>query len=79
MFCVDSQRSETRVPREVTRSKMAEDAESKIAVRLVNEYGYKESSTGTLFAKKKIETDRHYWIVSKQCSEVDSCEYELKL
>ena len=55
MFCLDSQRLETRVPREVTRSKMAEDAESKIAVRLVNEYGYKESSTGTLFAKKKLK------------------------
>ena len=48
MFRVDSPRSETRVLREVTRTKMAEDAESKIAVRFVNENDYKTISTGKI-------------------------------
>ena len=59
-------RVETRVLREVTRNKMAEDAERKIAVRFVNENDYKNISTKTLFAKQEIKQNRLYWLVSKQ-------------
>ena len=59
-------RVEKRVLREVTRNKMAEDAESKIAVRFVNENDYKNISTGTLFAKQAFKQNRLYWLVSKQ-------------
>ena len=59
-------RVETRVLREVTRNKMAEDAESKIAVRFVNENDYKNISTETLFAKQEMKQNRLYWLVSKQ-------------
>ena len=56
MFRVDIPRSKTRVLHELTRTKMAEDAESKIAltVRFVNENDYKKISTGTLFAKQTL-------------------------
>ena len=52
MFRLDSPRSGTRVLREVTRTKRAEDAESKIAFRFVNENDSKKISTGALFAKQ---------------------------
>ena len=42
MLRVDSPRSETSVLHELTRTKTAEDAESKIAVRFVNQNDHKK-------------------------------------
>ena len=42
MFCVDDPHSEARVLHELTQNKMAEDAESHIAIRFVDENDYRE-------------------------------------
>ena len=42
MFRVDDPRSEPRVLHEFTQKKMAEDAESDIAIRFVDENDYRE-------------------------------------
>ena len=44
MFRVDDPRSEPRFLHELMQNKMAEDAESDIAIRLVDENDYKEIS-----------------------------------
>ncbi|CAH3105553.1 unnamed protein product, partial [Porites lobata] len=44
MFRVDDPRSEARVLHELTQNKMAEDAESDIAIRFVDENDYREIS-----------------------------------
>ena len=44
VFRVDDPRSEPRVPHELTQNKVAEDAESDIAIRFVDENDYREIS-----------------------------------
>ncbi|CAH3176976.1 unnamed protein product, partial [Porites evermanni] len=44
VFRVDDPRSEPRVLHELTQNKMAEDAESDIAIRFVDENDYREIS-----------------------------------
>ena len=44
MFRVDDPRSEPRVLHELRKKKMAEDAESDIAIRFVDENDYREIS-----------------------------------
>ena len=53
MFRVDDPRSEPRVLHEMTLKKMAEDAESDIAIRYVDEKDYREISAKAVSAKKK--------------------------
>ena len=52
MFRVDDPRSQARVLHELTQNKMAEDAESDIAIRFDDENNYKEIS-----AKAVSETE----------------------
>ena len=58
MFCVDDPRSEPRVLHELTQDKMAEDAESDIAIRFVDESENKEISTKAVSAKRKLKKNR---------------------
>ena len=53
MFRVDGPRSEPRVLHELTQNKMAEYAESDIAIRFVDENDYKEISAKAVSAKKR--------------------------
>ena len=53
MFRVDDPWSEPRVLHELTQNKMAEDAESDIAIRFVDENGYREISAKAESAKRK--------------------------
>ena len=55
MFRVDDPRSEPRVLHELTQNKMAEDAESDIAIRFVYENDYREISAKTVSAKRKLK------------------------
>ena len=52
MLRVDDPRSEPRVLHELTQNKMAEDAESDIAIRLVDENDYREISAKVVSAKR---------------------------
>ena len=52
MFQVDDPRSEPRVLHQLTRNKMAEDAESNIAIRFVDENDYREISAKAVSAKR---------------------------
>ena len=54
MFRVDDPRSEPRVLNELTRNKMAKDAESDIAIRFVDENDYRQISAKTVSAKRKL-------------------------
>ena len=77
MFCVDDPRSEPRVLHELTQNKMAEDAESDIAIRFVHENDYREISDKAVSAKRKLKkriARPGLWIVSKHCYDVDSGE-----
>ena len=51
VFHVDDPRSEPRVLHELTQNKMAEDAESDIAIQFVNENDYNEISAKAVSAK----------------------------
>ena len=55
MFRVDDPRSEPGVLHELTHNKMAEDAESDIAIRFVYENDYREISDKTVSAKRKLK------------------------
>ena len=55
MFRVDDTRSEPRVLHELTQKKMAEDAESDIAIRFVDENDYREISAKAVSAKQKLK------------------------
>ena len=58
MFRVDDPRSEPRVLHEMTQNKMAEDSESDIAIRLVDENNYSEISAKAVSAKQKLKKNR---------------------
>ena len=58
MFRVDDPRSEPRVLHELTQNKMAEDAESDIAIRFVGENDYREISAKAVLAKLKLKKNR---------------------
>ena len=55
---MDDPRSEQRVLHELTQNKMAEDAESDIAIRFVDENGYREISAKVVAAKRKLKKNR---------------------
>ena len=58
MFRVDDPRSEPRVLHELTQNKMAEDAESDIAICFVDENDYREISAKVVSAKRKLKENR---------------------
>ena len=58
MFRVDDPRSEPRVLHELTQNTMAEDAESDIAIRYVDEKDYREISAKAVSAKRKLKKNR---------------------
>ena len=76
MFRVDDPRSEPRVLHELRKKKMAEDAESDIAIRFVDENDYREISAKAVSAKWKLKKNCPSWLVSKHCYDVDSSEAE---
>ena len=47
--------SEPRVPHELTQNKMAEDAESDIAIRFVDEKDYRKIFAKAVSAKRKLK------------------------
>ena len=55
---------------------MAEDAESDIAIRFVDENDYREISAKAVSAKWKLKKNRPSWLVSNHCYDVDSSEAE---
>ena len=55
---MDDPRSEPRVLHELTQNKMAEDAESDIAIRFVDEKDYREISAKAVSAKRKSKKNR---------------------
>ena len=63
MFRVDDPRSEARVLHELTQNKMAEDAESNIAIRLVDENDYREISTKVVSGKRKLKKNHPSFLV----------------
>ena len=63
MLCVDDPRSEPRALHELTQNKMAEDAESDIAIRLVDENHYGEISAEAVSAKQKLKKNRPSFLV----------------
>ena len=58
MFHVDDPRSEPRVLHELTQNKMAEDAESDIVIRFVDENDYREIFAKAVSAKRKLKKNR---------------------
>ena len=62
MFLVDDPRSEPRVLHELRQKKMAEDAESDIAIRFVDENDWREISAKAVSAKRKLKTR---WLFSQ--------------
>ena len=52
---MDDPRSEPRVRHELTQDKMAEDAETDIAIRFVDENENKEISAKAVSAKRKLK------------------------
>ena len=63
MLRVDDPRSEPRALHELTQNKMAEDAESDIAIRLVDENDYREISSKAVSAKRKLKKNRPFSLV----------------
>ena len=55
---------------------MAEDAESDIAIRFVDENDYREISAKAVSAERKLKKNRPSWLVSNHCYDVDSSEAE---
>ena len=58
MFRVVDRRSEPNVLHELTQKKMAEDAESDIAIRFVDENDYREISAKAVSEKRKLKKNR---------------------
>ena len=58
MFRVDDPRLEPGVPHELRQKKMAEDAESNIAIRFVNENDERGISSKAVSAKRKLKKNR---------------------
>ena len=58
MFRVDDPLSEPRVLHELTQYKMAEDAESDIDIRFVDENDYREISAKAVSAKRTLKKNR---------------------
>ena len=59
MFHVDDPRlAEPRVLHELMQNKMAEDVESDIAIRFVDEDDYREISAKAVSAKRKLKKNR---------------------
>ena len=58
MFRVDDPRLEPRVLHELRQNKMAEDAESDIAIRFVDEKDYREISAKAVSEKRKLKKNR---------------------
>ena len=58
MFHVDDPRSEPCVLHELTQNKMAEDVESDIAIRFVDENDYRAVSAKAVSAKRKLKKNR---------------------
>ena len=58
MFRVDEPLSEPRVLHELTQNKMAENAESDIAILFVDENDYWEISAKAVSAKRKLKKNR---------------------
>ena len=58
MFRGDDPRSEPHVLHELTQNKLAEDAESDIAIRFVDENDYREISAKAVSAKRKLQKNR---------------------
>ena len=58
MFVVDAPRVEPRILHVLTQNKMAEDAESDIAIRFVDENDYREISAKAVSAKRKLKKNR---------------------
>ena len=58
MLRVDDPRSEPRALHELTQNKMAEDAESDIAIRLVDENDDREISAKAVSGKRKLKKNR---------------------
>ena len=58
MLRVDDPRSEPRALHELTQNKMAEDAESDITIRLVDENDYREIFAKAVSAKQKSKKNR---------------------
>ena len=58
MFRVDDSRSEPRVLHELTLEKMADDAESDIAIRFVDENDWREISAKAVSAERKLKKNR---------------------
>ena len=63
MFPVDDPRSEPRVLHELTQNKIAEDEESDLAIRFVDENDYREISAEAVSAKRKLKKNRPYSLV----------------
>ena len=63
MLRVDDPRSEQRVLHELTQNKMAEDTESDIAIRFVDENDYREISTKVVSAKRKLKKNHPSFLV----------------
>ena len=60
---MDDPRSESRVLHELKQNKMAEDAESDIAIRFVDENDYREISAKAVSAKRKLKKNRPSFLV----------------
>ena len=73
---MDDPCSELCVLQELTQNKMAGDAESDIAIRIVDENDYREISAKAVSVKQKFKKSRPSWLVSKHCNDVDSSEAE---
>ena len=58
MFRVDDPRSEPRVLHELTQNTLAEDTESDIAIRFVDENDYREISAKAVSAERKLKKNR---------------------
>ena len=63
MFRVDDPRSEQRVLYELTQNKMAEDAESDIAIRFVDYNDYREISAKDVSPKRKLRKNVPFSLV----------------
>ena len=55
---MDDPSADSRALHELTQKKMVEDAESDIAIRLVDEDDYREISAIALSAKRKLKKNR---------------------
>ena len=60
---MDDPRSESRVLHELSQKKMAEDAESDIAILFVDENDYREISGKVVSEKRKLKKNRSSFIV----------------